>query len=168
MILRNRLALIGVASAVLYTLAACAVTDESDGTVETEPNQVEDAVEDPDLSPPGLTIQVGEETVRPVLGIYRWSIDNEDGTTTTTVVDAAAPPELVRTMDPVETTPDMPVTFDFEEEPDDYSIRIWEDETTTTGSSSDIDLSGQGEVVYEVQAEWEQGEASYAFSLILE
>jgi hypothetical protein len=24
------------------------------------------------------------------------------------------------------------------------------------------------EVVYEVQAEWEQGEASYAFSLILE
>ena len=79
-----------------------------------------------------------------------------------------APTELVRTMDPVIATADTSVTFDFEEEPDDYSIQIWEDETTTTGSSSDIDLSAQGEVVYEVQAEWEQGEASYAFSLILE
>ena len=70
-------------------------------------------------------------------------------------------------MDPVIATADTSVTFDFEEDPDDYSIRIWEDEATTE-SSSDIDLSGQGEVVYEVQAEWEQGEASYAFSLILE
>ncbi|GAA0481012.1 hypothetical protein [Alkalibacterium indicireducens] len=55
-------------------------------------------------------------------------------------------------MDPVIATADTSVTFDFEEDPDDYSIRIWEDEATTE-SSSDIDLSGQGEVVYEVQAE---------------
>lgn len=168
MTLRKRLALSCVAFIILLSLAACADSDDIDETVETEPNQAEEAVEDPDLSPPGLTIQIGEETVRPVLGIYRWSIDNEDGTTMTTVVDAAAPTELVRTADPVEATSDTSVTFDFEEEPDNYSIRIWEDETTTTGSSSDIDLSGEGEIVYEVQAEWEQGEASYAFSLILE
>lgn len=70
-------------------------------------------------------------------------------------------------MDPVIATADTSVTFDLEEEPDDYSIRIWEDEATIE-SSSDIDLSAQGKVVYEVQAEWEQGEASYAFSLLLE
>ena len=118
--------------------------------------------------PPNLTVYVGEETVRPSLGTYSWSVDNGDGTASGIEADSSAPPELVKDSNPMLVTADTNVELDFEEQPESYTVRIWDEDNNVVNSSDEVDLSGKGKVVYEVLAHWEQGTASYAFSLDVE
>ena len=118
--------------------------------------------------PPSLTIYVGDETVRPSLGTYSWSIDNEDGTVSAIEVDSSAPPELVKNNNPLQVTVDTNVELNFEIQPDSYTVRIWDDANNVISTSDKVVLSGKGKVIYEVLAHWKQGTASYAFSLNVE
>lgn len=160
----------------LLTVTGCTGASDTseeidDNTVAEEGNSnedVEDDAQEPLPEPPGLTILAADEKMDPVPGTYSWSVDNEDGTITATEVDSAAPPEMVRTIDPMAVTSDTSIDLIFEEEPDRYSVRIWDEDNNVISESDEIDLSGEGEVIYEILAHWEQGSATYAFSLILE
>lgn len=116
--------------------------------------------------PPSLIVYVGEENVRPSLGTYSWSIiDNENGTSRGIQADSSAPPELVKGNNPLQVTTDTNVELDFEEQPESYTVRIWNDDNNVISESDRVVLSGKGKVIYDVLAHWEQGTASYAFSL---
>ncbi|WP_092491166.1 hypothetical protein [Virgibacillus salinus] len=62
-------------------------------------------------------------------------------------------------------TTDSNVKLDFEKEPDSYTIRIWDDDNNIINESDKVVFSGVGKVIYEVLVKWDQGTASYAFSL---
>ncbi|SDP64195.1 hypothetical protein [Halobacillus aidingensis] len=118
--------------------------------------------------PPSLTVYVEEETIRPSLGTYSWSVDNGDGIVNGIESDSFAPPELVKDSNPMQVTSNTNVELDFEEQPESYTVRIWGDDNNVVNTSDEVVLSDKGKIVYEVLAHWEQGTASYAFSLDVE
>lgn len=156
----------------VLALAGCSDTDETsdEGNVNNESEQIGNDVspEEARPEPPELSIQVGEESFNSILGTYSWSVENEDSTFDGIEVDSVAPPELVSTMDPLQVTADTTITLDFEEEPDRYTVRIWDEDNNILSESDEVDLSGEGTVIYDVVAHWDQGTASYAFSLDIE
>lgn len=160
----------------ILSLMGCSDANEMSGEMENNsPNEevsnnddLDGSSEESSHEPPSLIIHVGEETLNPVLGTYSWSIENDDGTVNGTEADSDAPPELVRTSEPMQVTEDTTIELDFEEQPDSYSIRIWDEDNNIISTSDKVDLSSEGEVIYEVLTHWEQGTASYAFSLIIE
>ena len=155
----------------VLALAGCSDTDEiSEVDNDNGSDQISNDMspEEARPEPPELRIQVGEETLSPVLGTYSWSVENEDRTFDGIEADSAAPPELVSTRDPIYVTADSTITFDFEEEPNRYTVRIWDEDNTIRSESDEVDLSGEGTVIYDVVAHWDQGTASYAFSLSIE
>ena len=145
----------------LLTVTGCSDANDTNGDAE---NDSADAL----TEPPGLTVHAGEESVRAELGTYSWRIAHEDGTETAIEADSAAPPELVKLGEPLAVSSDAAVELDFEEEPQSYTVRIWNEENTVLSESDEVELSGQGTVIYEVLANWEEGKASYAFSLTID
>lgn len=117
------------------------------------------------LEPPAVSVQAGEEVIRPVLGTYSWSVKHDDGTVVAIEVDAAAPPELTSRMEPAEVEAGSSFELFFEEEPDHYHVRIWEGTEATDEEREAFEWTREGVAVYEILAYWEQGEASYAFSV---
>ena len=155
----------------VLALAGCSDIDEIsevDNDNGSDQTSTDVSPEEARPKPPELHIQVGEESLIPILGTYSWSVENEDSTFDGIEVDSVAPPELVSTMDPLQVTADTTITFNFEEEPDRYTVRIWDEDTNVLSESDMVDLSGEGEIIYEVLAHWPQGNASYAFSLDIE
>ena len=156
----------------MLSLAACSEPNEADNEIDKPDNELNDSEapssDENALEPPTLTINAGREMLTPILGAYSWTVDNEDGTQRSIVVDAAAPPGLVRTAEPIQVTQDTEIELDFEEEPDTYSVRIWDEDNTIISTSDNVDLSSEGEVIYEVLAHWTQGTASYAFLLSID
>ena len=116
------------------------------------------------LTPPDLTIQIGEETIRPTLGTYSWTKVNQDGTSQSVEVDSEAPPGIVKNHEPVLVNKEDQVQLSFETNPKEYEIREWHGDDTIT--YMELDLSKhEGVMVLEVLAHWEEGTASYAFLL---
>lgn len=149
------------------SITGCSNTNEEvDNTsgIEQSSNDSKDTI----AEPPSLTIYAGDEIIRPILGTYSWSIDNGDGTDSGIEADSDAPPELVKDSNLTQVTTVTNIDLDFEEEPDSYTVRIWDEDNTILSESNEVDLSGEGEFVYEVLAQWEEGTASYAFSLTIE
>lgn len=167
--------LVSILMSALLILAGCTDTEnddltDSDGT-ETAGNpdtQNSGSTNDEILEPPELTVVAGDESVDAVMGTYSWSIDNEDGTMTAIEADSAAPPELVSTMTALEVTGDTSIELDFEIEPDSYTVKIWEEGNTVISKSEEVLLTNEGTVIYEVLANWQEGTASYAFTLNIE
>lgn len=156
----------------LLSLAGCMGNSDTDqennNNEETGQISTDVSPEEARPKPTELLIQVGEETLSPVLGTYSWNVENEDRTFDGIEVDSVAPPELVRTTEPIQVTEDTTITLDFEEEPDRYTVRIWDEDNNVLSESDEVNLSGEGEVIYDVVTHWDQGTASYAFSLDIE
>jgi len=152
-----KLKLVAASLSFILTLSLAACSDTNETTDIASGESV--------LEPPELIIHADREMFSPIRGTYSWSVDNGDGTYDGLEADSAAPPELVRMTEPIQVTEDTTITLDFEEEPDSYTVRIWDDDKTILRSSREVDLSGEGEVIYEVWARWPQGTASYAFLL---
>lgn len=160
----------------LLMVTGCSGTSETKGEVDNnrgmEQVNSDDDSEDSPINtipkPPGLTIYAGEEMIRPVLGTYSWGVDNKDGTTSGIEADSFAPPELVKNNNSIQVTADTNVELVFEEQPESYTMRIWDDDNNIVSESSEFVLPSEGKVIYEVLAHWEQGKASYAFSLNIE
>ena len=101
------------------------------------------------LEPPTLTINVGEERLRPRLGTYSWHVENEDRTATAVESDSLAPPESINNDNSMQVAVDTKIELNFEIQPDSYSVRIWDD-SNVISSSDKVVLSGKGKVIYEV------------------
>ena len=167
--MKSKLSAVTLTLATILSLAACSETNGTDNETDNELDETTAPASDESYSePPNLTIHADREMFSPVLGTYSWTIDNEDGTQTSVEADSAAPPELVRMTDPIKVIEDTMLTLDFEEEPDSYTVMIWDEDNHILSESDEVDLSGEGEVIYEVVAHWPQGTASYAFLLIIE
>ncbi|PSL36218.1 hypothetical protein B0H99_10739 [Planomicrobium soli] len=133
-----------------------------------EVSNLDASLKDAIPKPPSLTVFVGEKTIRPSLGTYSWSVDYGDGTASGIEADSFAPPELVKGSRSMQVTADTPIELVFGEQPESYIVRIWDNDNNVVNSSKEGVLSGKGKTVYEVLAHWEQGTASYVFSLDVE
>jgi len=156
---------IGLTLATLLVLMGC--SDESDTISETkeitENVQIAITPEDTALEPPDLTINFGEEILHPFLGSYSWTIDNGDGKGEGIEADSESPPDLVKGKTALQVSSDTSVELNFEDPPNNYILRIWNDNYTILKQTKEVDLSETGIFIYEVLAHWEQGTASYAF-----
>jgi len=167
------LASIFITTALLLTGCTDTENDEltnSEGTETAGNPDAQDSVSTNDEmpEPPELTVVAGDESIDAVLGTYSWSIDNEDGTMKAIEADSAPPPELVGQMAAPEVTGDTSIELDFKIEPDSYTVKIWQEDNTVISESEEVLLTSEGTVIYEVLANWQEGTASYAFTLYIE
>lgn len=119
--------------------------------------------------PPNLMIVIGEQTIRAAKGTYSWSYYEEGSDEVTHVdVDTAPPPELVNIENATTVHSDAEVSLLFDYGPKDYTVRVWNSEKAIA-SYKKVELAAyEGIVIYEIEANWEQGTASYAFAVDIE
>lgn len=122
----------------------------------------------PNNEPPSLIVLVGEETIIPEVGTYSWSTDNEDGTVGGIEADSLSPSELNLPSNHEDVSADTSIELEFDEEPQNYTVRVWDEDGDIINESSEFIIFGEGEIIYEILAQWEQGTVSYVFSLIIE
>lgn len=159
--MRNNILFLAFMFISILTMMGCSNTSVPD-------ESSEESLEDGLIAPPNLTIHIGNETVTPRLGTYSWSNDNKDGTATSVESDSSSPPELVKEDQPLQVTAEATIKLDFEKEPDRYILRNWDEDHNVVSATDKIVLSNKGMVIYEVLAYWEEGTASYAFSVMIE
>ncbi len=128
--------------------------------------QEEDVASEQLISPPELTVAVGERTIKPVRGTYSWIYRNEDGTLTAVEASSLSPTLIVENHIPIEVSPNSELSLNFEIPPINYQVRIWDTNEDIIGTYKELDLKQYtGKVINEILATWEQGTVSYAFSL---
>lgn len=135
-------------------------------TTDSSNNQGED-YENIFKLPPSLTISIGEETTKTKLGGYSWSYYDESEDEMVNVEKETLPPSsLVNTDSGPNVNANSDVQLNFEKKPIDYQIRIWDTENNIIGTYDKVEIQEhKGEIIFEVLANWEQGTASYVFSL---
>lgn len=136
--------------------------DENDNSKEI----VKKTEEIANLTPPKLTVSAEDNKIFAGQGSYSWSKVNDDGTVKNINTHTGPPPEfggkelLVKSQSEVQLI--------FEEAPSDYQVRIWEtdnDKAIPVTDNTFTITQNKGKVIYEVVANWEQGTATYAFTL---
>lgn len=113
--------------------------------------------------PPGLSISIGEETIRPFLIGYSWSYYDEYEDSMATIETESIPPPSLENIDKLTTvSSNSEVVLKFEKAPTDYQVIIWESESNVTGTFDELDLSQlKGKFIFRVTGHWEEGKASY-------
>jgi hypothetical protein len=117
-------------------------------------------------NPPALKILYQDKSIDAKRGTYSWTIDNNDGTKTTTNADSSAPPELVKDSTQLTVSPKSSLNLSFSDKPTDITINIWQDNKTIKQSIINdkvVTPELKGSVIYEVIGTWKQGTVSYAF-----
>lgn len=118
------------------------------------------------LEPPDLLVIIDGERLQPARGSYSWSADTGNGIMKSTEADSFTPPQLVENHTPREVAPRSEIELIFETMPVSYEIIIWDENGNIKSTADQFYLSKQqGEVIYEVVAEWTEGEVSYAFTV---
>ncbi len=119
--------------------------------------------------PPELKVLFQNKSIDAVRGTYSWTVDNNDGTKTTTNADSSSPTELVKNSTPLIVSPKSTLTLMFSDaQPNCVNVNIWGDKTTLKQELVNNQLvvpDSKDSVVYEVVATWEKGTVSYAFSV---
>lgn len=139
-------------SLILFLLVGCGKTPSNEGQ---------------HTKPPELKVLFQNKSIDAVRGTYSWTIDNNDGTKTTTNADSSSPTELVKNSGPLTVSPKSSLTLKFSDaQPTSVNVNIWEDKTTIKQKFINNQLvvpDYKGSIIYEVVATWEKGTASYAF-----
>lgn len=116
--------------------------------------------------PPIIKVIYEDKNIEAIRGTFSWTIDNNDGTQTTTNGDSAAPNELVKNSTPLIMPPKSTLTLDFSDKPETMIVNIWQGNKPIKQTITDNKLlmpELKGSVVYGIVATWKQGTASYAF-----
>lgn len=117
-------------------------------------------------SPPKLTVSFQAKSFEAIIGTYSWTVDNHDGTKTTTIADSSSPDYLVKDSTPISVPSKAALTLSFSNKPSSISVDIWRDGKIIKQEINDgkiIVPESKGLVVYGVDAAWEQGKVNYAF-----
>lgn len=117
--------------------------------------------------PPALTIVVEEKTIDRAPVNYDWCYSESPGEKMCVETESLPPNELANTESgDIATSQEATIELSFEEEPDSYIVNVWDAQNELIESFNDIHLSMKpGLHIYEINADWEQGEASYFFSV---
>lgn len=128
-----------------------------------------DPVEGTNISetPPAVTIMIGDETIDRSPVNFDWCYSERAGEEICTETESLPPNELADTESgDVETSSDTKIELSFEEEPDSYTVKLWDAQNEPIENFEDIRMpTNAGIHIYEIRASWDQGEASYIFSL---
>ena len=160
--MKKKLCLLLCAVLCLLPLGACQGEDPAEGALP---------------QPPGLTVTCGEESVTAALGSFQWEYPQEDGTTVAVVSDAVHP--LDREGDLPELAGGSRATLSWDGPgPETVVLRCWPEDAwgDTDREAVEVPVDGDsfpllaGLHIYEVRAEWPEGQASgsgdasYAFT----
>jgi len=137
------------------------VTGCSNGEVQAEKENTD--------FPPSMTgrIHVDETEYEMEAGGYRW--ERKKGSEVEVVqTDAASPNQIAEEFEAIQVEPKSPIDIEVEGDPD-ISVYLW----NTDGKEKAVPIhnnelsapSDAGQYIYEVLAEWTNGEVSYTFVL---
>lgn len=120
-------------------------------------------------SPPQLVVRSNSNEVVAALGEYSWTIDNGDGTATTTSVDTDIPPRIVgNQVNPFDAELGTEIRLDFAKSPQEIMVNIW----NNSQREREVDFEGysfttdeKGYIVYEIIAIWDQSKVHYAVKI---
>ena len=117
-------------------------------------------------TPPSLTVDINGIRENAVLGSYQWTYPSSDGGTVIEHASGPQPPALIEGASPASVPADAEIEFSFGQEPIDYEVEIWREGGTGSPFPEEMSLQGlNGLTVFNVIAEWKEGEANYAFAL---
>ena len=169
-----------ILSILLITMTGCGPMEGAEsrgmspGTSQQKTPTEKTGVREPQLGePPQGYILYNDNQYKIARGTYSWTIDNYNGTMTSIEADSDGPMGLVEYMD------EMPIVkafenleISFEVPPDSYSTIIWysfdQRELVPVKDNLIVIPEGMSEIIYEVHATWHQGNAYYAFKVIVE
>lgn len=132
-------------------------------------NEILSSDENDNLTPPKLTVSVEGNKIFAGQGSYTWSKVYDDGTEKNINAQSGPPPEFAGKELLVKSQSEVQLIF--EEAPTDYQVRIWETDNDKAISITDSTFTitqNKGKVIYWVDANWEQGTATYAFTFNVE
>ncbi|AXI09225.1 hypothetical protein CV093_10475 [Oceanobacillus sp. 143] len=154
----------------LFALVACNNSKESNPEQDDASNANERSQEvnlTQNEKPPSLTITFGEEVVKTRQGGYSWSyLDSKTGQMVSIEADSIPSTELVNVEDAVSVNLNEPITLNFENEPLNYEIRVYDNNDNMIATYNDFkDIKAKEKAVYEILVTWEEGTGIYAVAL---
>lgn len=80
--------------------------------------------------------------------------------------DSLPPSEILNVEDAIGVNLNQPIKLNFEKEPIEYEIRVWDNENNVIASYKDFDdVEEKGKTIYEILATWKAGRVSYVIAL---
>ncbi len=153
-----------------FALVACSNSNESNPEQDDASNGNEKSQEvnlTQNEKPPSLTITFGEEIVKTRQGGYSWSyLDSQTGQMVNIETDSIPLTKLVNVEDAVSVILTEPVTLNFEKEPLNFEIRVYDNNENMIATYNDFkDVKEKEKALYEILATWEEGTGIYAVAL---
>lgn len=154
----------------LCVLVGCSTSNES----KTEQNDASSGIKkskEVNLTqtekPPSLAITFGEKVINTRQGGYSWSyLDSKTGQMVAIEADSMPSTELVNIEDAVSINISKPISLNFEKEPLNYEIRVYDNNDRMIATYNDFkDIKEKGKAIYEILATWEEGNGIYAVAL---
>ncbi|MGY3718030.1 hypothetical protein ACWE42_21175 [Sutcliffiella cohnii] len=115
----------------------------------------------------GGSVIVNEKAYHMEPGGYRWERKTLSGTEVV-MTDAASPNQIAESMEPIQVKKGETVSFQFEKEKANLTVYLWSE----TERLNEVELEDNtfhipdetGYYIYEVVAQWRNGEVSYTFT----
>ncbi|WP_203340239.1 hypothetical protein [Planococcus beijingensis] len=154
-----------VAVGILLVLAACS---EEKAVKPADP--VMESRKDLEEALPALDVTVDGREQPTIRGGYSWSFfDEKENASATIEAESLSPLELAENQKAPKVNEETTIDLHFDKQPDSYYVQIWDSKGVGRGPFDDIVLDEpNGKTVYQIIAEWEQGTATYVFSLTVE
>ncbi|MGE7925500.1 hypothetical protein ACQKND_20265 [Viridibacillus arvi] len=100
-------------------------------------------------------------------GVISWSyLDPKTGQTMGIEVDSLPPSEILNVENAIGVDLNKPIKLNFEKEPIEYEIRVWDNENNVNATYKNLDdVKEKGKMIYEILATWNEGRVSYVVAL---
>ncbi|PPA71006.1 hypothetical protein [Jeotgalibacillus proteolyticus] len=162
----NTLVRAGLFFILLLLLIGCNNFEEKDSPKITYENNNSTPMSNEEEKPPALKLTFGGVEVKTYKGTYTWTyFDKSTGQNITTQTDHAPPTEMVNTEQSVRVNLTKPVKLNFEKEPSQYEIRLWDYNGIIKTYKSFEEVEEKGKYIVEIAGNWEDSIATYAVAL---
>lgn len=160
----NNLIRLGFSLMMLFTFLGCSNVEEetsksiSKSNIITELNNRD--------KPPAINLKIGENEIKTYRGTYSWSyFDKSSGQVVTVEADHAPPNEMVNIEQGVRVNLAETIKFDFEKEPTQYEIRVWDNNNVIATYNTFEEIKEKGKYIVEIVGTWEGSTATYVTAL---
>lgn len=157
--------ILGMLLFVSFLLLGCGNSGESGGHYDKpEPD------DSTNQSPPTLKLIVGDKIIPTFLGSRNWSYyDSVEKAMVGIEAETIPPFQMVSTENAEKVDGNAAAKLKFENPPLSYQVFVWDKAGSQNSIPGNFDLSNhQGQTIFEIYANWKQGNASYVFVLDIE